>query len=364
MKKNFFAAVAMIALGAVNANGQLKIKTEAGDLSLTFKGRTHVDFATYFGGDKGKNADDKYIVGLKVQDTRFGFIANFDEKWTAKAEIKFDANAITYTDVYIDYKFNEKSDLQMGNFWMPFGYKIQGPQYRFVQDASVDEGMHGARKAGIAYNYNSDPLKFTAGIFSDGTYSSLNAGFNLAAKVIARPILDEHNVLHLGVAPLFTHSTGSNTFKGNAPTTIGTNTIITSDALDGNMLRYEAEAIFITGRLYTEARFLGAQVNTPGEDNYSVDGVWAQAGFLLKGDQQKYNKATGNAAHPGPKSLELLARFDHLNLNGDQKLNDITVGLNYVFNKYLISKLNWAHGKQKDAEEGYNFIHCRLQFVF
>ena len=367
MKNVKLFATTILTLAATLASAQVVIKTDAGDLKLRLIGRTNFDAATYFGGDEGKNANDHYINGMVMNDTRLGVVANFDEKWNAKAEICYANKSISFRDLYIGRKFNDNSSIQIGNFFMPFGSKILGLQYKFVEDATVDYAFCPSRKIGVGYFYTSDAFNFTGGFFSDGNVDSkaVNQGYTVAAKAIVRPISDDNTILHIGIAPMFTDSPNMTSFTGIAPTTIHTNSIISSGSINAiNYWRYEAEAIFISGKFYAEMHYQGASINTPTSDNYKANGVYAQASFLIKGEKQNYNKKTGLAASASPKSLEVLARYDFLNLNDDAKLNDVTIGVNYFINKNLNVKFNYAYGKQKDADEGYSFIQGRLQFSF
>lgn len=364
-----FAFIANVALA------QVSIKTDAGDFKLTFKGRTHFD-AAVFGGDLGKTEAGNHYNAVQMNDTRFGFIASFDEKWSAKAEMCYANGGVTFRDLYIGYKIDDKSNIQAGNFWMPFGYKVLGPAYRFVENSSLDNTINGiSRKIGVAYNYNSDPLKLTFGIFSDGSVDAAkqtNKGYNIAAKAIFRPILDQNTVLHIGVAPLFTHTPNTVNFNTTAPTPTKSISLASNSFTDDeqyNVFRGEIETIFISGKVYVEGRYQHANVNTPGDQNFKVGGFYLQSGFLLIGDQQNYNKANAYATNLSPKNLELTARYAHVAHNmgedNEQITNDVTVGLNYAFNKYLMTKLNWAHGQLKDVDvANYNFVHLRFQFVF
>lgn len=374
--------VAALTLTATIASAQVVIKTDAGDFKINFKGRTHFDAGIY-GGDMGKNSHDNVTNVVRLNDTRFGFIATFDDKYTVKAEYKFTGSNTSFTDLWFGYKINDKSSLQLGNYWMPFGYKILGPAYRFIQNSSIDEAVDiESRKMGLSYMYNTDPLKFTFGIFSDGNVNSIkeNQGYNIAAKLIVRPILDETTVLHVGIAPLFTHTPRNVSFntksltQGKSIALLGT-TLTDDDQY--NIFRGEAEAIFISGKLYVEGRYQHAQINTPGEDNAKVGGFFIQGGFLLIGEKQNYSKANGYATNLSAKNLELTARFGHVSYDQgkdwQKSENDVTVGLNYAFNKYLMTKLNWTHGQCHAADDtvndmldkaNYNAVEARLQFVF
>ena len=76
--------------------------------------------------------------------------------------------------------------------------------------------------------------------------------------------------------------------------------------------------------------------------------------------------------NPAPKSLELLCRYDQVNLNdaGIQggRLSDITVGLNYFLNKYVAAKLNYSRVMPGNTSpmggEDFDLIQARIQLSF
>lgn len=353
-------AVAMLALATL-AQAQIVVKTDAGDFKLRLIGRTNLDMGTYL----TDHLDNRN--GVSLNDTRLGVQATFDDVWSAKIEIRYSEKAISFRDLWIGYKINDKNSLKAGNFFQPFGSKILGLNYRFVENASADNAFCPNRKMGLAWSYVSDPFNLTAGIFTDGDVDGKNMdqGYSLTAKAIARPIIDDKTILHIGAAPMFTKSPNSVTFKGTMPTTIASHSFITTPKMEtDNVFRSEIEAIFISGKFYAEARYLMAKTSCDNEDNDIFgQGFFAQASFLLKGDQQKYNKSTGLAAPPAPKSLEVLARVSHVDLDIYGKMTDVTIGLNYYFNKNVNVKANYVACAVKDADT-HHLAQMRLQFSF
>lgn len=379
-----FKAIILSAVAlAVSASsfGQIKVKTESGDMNVRFMGRTNFDAGTYI-ASSDTNLNDHN--GIAMNDTRLGVLANFDEKFSAKIEICYASKAISFRDLWIGYKLNDNSTITAGNHFQPYGAKPLGLSYKFVEDASADYAFCPSRKIGVSYAYTSDPFNFTAGLFSDGNVDNgknIDKGWSLAAKAIYRPILDESTVLHIGVAPMFVQSPNTVSFTGIIPTTVVSNGLISTGALDPkNYLRMEAEAIFISGKIYVEGHYMAANVNdieftsvdTAGvsvstTESAYLDGFYAQASYMIIGEKQNYNKKTGLAANASPKSLEVLARVSHLNFDADHvkagKQTDFTVGLNYFFNKNLNLKLNAIYATVKDGDN-YTMVQSRLQFSF
>lgn len=386
--KKVLLAIAAFALAASSAMAQVVVKTNSGDLSLRLIGRTNLDYGRYF------IHSDAQDYGFKMNDTRLGVVANFDENWSAKAEICYANKAVSFRDLWIGYKINNKMSLTGGNHFQPFGAKILGLGYKFIEDAQADYAITPARKIGVSYDFTTNPFKATAGIYSDGNIDNLsgnagiNQGYSAAAKFIVRPICGDSSVLHFGVAGMYTNVANSYSYNVNQPETFSGKKIAsyTSDVANTiNINRLEAEIIYIYKRFYFETHYLDAMSNLIGDNNFHARGGYAQASFLLIGQKQNYNKKTGLAALASPKNLEVLARIDRLNMDSyaqavlgadgtpsdpiakpEQNVTDFTFGLNYFFNKNVNARLNYTVAKveQGDAERTNNAIQARLQFSF
>lgn len=383
MKKTLLS-LAACALFATNAMSQVVVKTNAGDLNLRLIGRTNLDYGRYIPHSDGLN------YGVKMNDTRLGCIATFDKDWTAKMEICYANRAVSFRDLWIGYKINDKMSLTGGNHFQPFGAKILGLGYKFIEDAQADYAICPSRKIGVSYDYTSNPVKATAGLYSDANIDALggangvNQGYSVAAKLIGRPICGDSSVLHIGVAAMYTDVANDYNYTVNQPETFNSRTLISTPSPVANTIninRGEAELIYIYRRFYFETHYLTAFSNmVDGLDNIEMNGGYAQASFLLKGTKQNYNKKTGLAANASPKNLELLARVDFLAIdeyrtfdetgavvtNPEQKVMDFTMGLNYFFNKNLNIRLNYTVAKVErgDDEFSNNAIQTRLQFAF
>lgn len=377
MKLKSILVSAIVLATVASSFAQVNVKTEKGDMTLRLIGRTNFDAGTFIGGDSLVEHN-----GIAMNDTRLGVSASFDEKFSAKIEICYASKAISFRDLWVGYKLNDNSSITAGNHFQPYGAKPLGLAYKFVEDASCDYAFCPSRKIGVSYAYTSDKFNLTAGLFSDGNVDNgknIDQGLSLSAKAIFRPIIDDNSVLHFGVAPMFVKSPNTVSFTGIIPTTVVSNALIKTGTLDpDNYLRLEAEAIFIKGKFYAEAHYMATSAKNAvsvfneknakiEEESVYLDGFYAQASFLIKGEKQNYNKKTGLAANASPKSLEVLARVSHLNFDDDNlkagKQTDFTVGANYFFNKYLNFKLNYIYAAVKDGDN-YNMIQSRLQFSF
>ncbi len=375
-----------IAAMASQAQAQVTVVPENDKgFSLSLIGRTNIDAGTYFEDHDMKNADGEVETrtfnGVMVNDTRLGVKGKFTDNWEYKIEICFANKAISFRDVYVKYNINKSNHFQIGNFFMPFGMKQLGLAYKFEEDATVDYAFCPSRKIGAAYLFNNDRFNLVGGIFSDGNVDNSNkfadknnnvdAGLNLAAKGIVRPVVnDESNViLHFGVGALYTNSKNPGSFSGITPNTFAPKTVISQKFDAPSYSRMEAEMIFIAKKFMLETHFQQAGADERGKsDRTTVNGILAQASYLLIGEKQNYNKATGLCQNASKGNLEFLVRYDHLDFDKDVNgvQNDFTVGLNYFVNKHFNVKLNYVNVSvdKKGIKENFNSIQTRLQFSF
>lgn len=380
--KTALLGTAFAALTATQSQAQITIVPENDQFSLKLIGRTNFDVGTFFDRHEytvDGNQERHSLNGVAINDTRLGVAGKFLEKWDYKIELCFaynnkaNATAISFRDLFVKYNFNSKHHLQFGNVFMPYGLKPLGLAYKFIDNSTVDDGISVARKMGLVYLLTTDHFNFTGGIYSNGNIDNgnkqFNQGVNLAAKAIVRPIINETTILHFGAATIYVDSKNAPSFSGKVPITFTSDnkTGLSESWATPHWSRYEAEMIFIHKKFLFETHFEGSSYDRD-DDRYHLGGLLAQASYLLIGEQQNYNKTTGLTANASPKNLELLARYDFLDLHEGGHQSDFTIGLNYFFSKHFNMKLNYGFVKAdkpgvKDSEN-YNTIQVRAQFSF
>ncbi|MBR4273611.1 MAG: hypothetical protein IKQ30_12340 [Bacteroidales bacterium] len=380
--KTAFLATAIAAMAATQSQAQITIVPENDQFSLKLIGRTNLDAGTFFDRHEytvDGNKERHSLNGVAINDTRLGVAGKFLEKWDYKIELCFaynsnaKATAISFRDLFVKYNFNSKHHLQFGNVFMPYGLKPLGLAYKFIDNSTVDDGISVSRKMGLVYLLTTDHFNFTGGIYSNGNIDNgnkqFNQGVNLAAKAIVRPIINETTILHFGAATIYVDSKNAPSFSGKVPITFTSDnkTGLSESWATPHWSRYEAEMIFIHKKFLFETHFEGSSYDRD-DDRYHLGGLLAQASYLLIGEQQNYNKTTGLTANASPKNLELLARYDYLDLHEGGHQSDLTIGLNYFFSKHFNMKLNYGFVKADKPgaqdSENYNTVQIRAQFSF
>lgn len=379
MGKSILFLLAFYFLSVPFLCAQSFVKSANSDFEWRLIGRVLFDGGVFF-SDKTELGN-----GVAVNDLRLGGTVRFLENWNVKLELGYAASKVSLKDVYIDYSVGNHS-IKLGHYYEPFGNaRVGTTNYRLMTVAGVDKALGDRRKLGLSYSYNMKYFNFMGGVFSDGDVDNakgLNEGYAVAAKFIGRPLMEDKKLLHIGVAPRFSqHDKDENrniTFSAGAPTDLLTKeagTFVKAEVSDMiNQWKLDLELIALYNKWYLQGQYLLAHVNRFGAPDYNGKGWYVQAGYMILGEKHNYDATCGMIVNPAPKSLELVCRYNKINLNDREagilggKMEDVTVGMNYFFNKYIAAKLNYARVMVgKDAPRGaedFDLIQARVQFSF
>jgi len=336
------------------------------DLKLDLCCRLHVDVGVY-GGDKGNIHSGIATYAAKLSDIRLG-VKITHKQLLAKLEGRFDNSKASITDTYLRYSIG-KNSFQLGNCWMPFGFRTLSPSYHYIRNGSVDDVIDApSRKAGLLFRHSESSWRLATGLFSDGDINTIgyNKGFNAVSKMTWRPFCNDNSTLHLAIASLLTKSPQTLSFKVKSLTQGNIVTFI-EESVAGDtykdVKKIESETIYLHGKLYLEGCFQNAHINMISESDKIVRGFFVQSGWLVKGDKQRYNKSIGYVANLEKGDFEVSARLGYVNFvrGWEQNKNqtDITIGMNYAFNRYVMLKINVYHSFGND----YSSCELRTQVV-
>lgn len=318
-------------------------------------------------------------TSFQVNDIRLGTVIRIQDAWEAKIELGYGDSKISLKDIYLNYTYKANS-FRLGYHYEPFGNaRVGTANFRFMTNATSDKALGNSRKLGISYSYNHDWFNFMGGVFSDGDIQKskqLDQGYSLAAKVIGRPLMDDRRLIHIGVAPRFSSGQKEVTFNGGVPTDLlakDDNSFL--NATIGqvtNQWKLDLELIMLYEKWYFHGQYFQAHLNRFAADNYNGKGGYAQMGYMILGAKHNYNARTGMVTNPAPKSLELLVRYDNVNLNDagitGGRLSDVSVGMNYFINKFIAAKINYTRMMVGESSpmggDDFDLIQARIQLSF
>lgn len=316
---------------------------------------------------------------FQINDLRVGTIIHFLDAWEAKIELGYGDSKISLKDVYLNYEY-KNSSFRLGYHFEPFGNaRVGTSNYRFITNAVSDKALGNSRKLGFSYSYNHKWFNFIGGVFSDGDIQKskpVNQGYSLAAKVVGRPLMEDKKLIHIGVAPRFNSSHKEVSFSARAPTDLlakADNTFLDAHISQViNQWKLDLETILLYNKWYFQGQYFLASLNRFAAENYKAKGGYAQCGYMVLGAKHNYNAKTGMIVNPAPRSLEILLRYDNMNLNDagirGGRLSDISVGVNYFINKYVAAKVNYTRmmigHSSPQGKDDFDLLQGRVQISF
>lgn len=369
---------ALLCLSPFLSRGQAFVKSPKDHFEWRLRGRFLLDGGLFINDKASLNN------GLILSDMRLGAQLRFLENWNATLEVGYSANKVSLKDVFVNYKFNSNT-IQLGHYYEPFGESRTGTtNFRLMSEAPSLKAFTDSRKLGATYQYATHSWNLTGGVFSNTDISANtegDQGYALSAKVIGRPYYKNGNVFHLAASSVF--STPNSEFQvvrysAGIPTSLiqkNDNRFVDAQ-IDQvtNSWKFDCEMVGVYNKWYAKANYIAARVNRFGAANFRGQGCFAEVGYLILGKQHNYNSSVGFVSNPTPGSLEVLVRYDYIDLNDSKAeiyggyMQDVTAGCSYYINKYVAARLNYVYMKVgESAPTGSNNIsmmQARIQLAF
>ena len=324
--------------------------------------------------------------GVNIRRARFAIKARVWKHWGGEIDVDFAGAVMEMKDMYIQYYLmdgdRDWGHIKVGHFKEGFSMETTTTS-RYVSfiERSLMSKFSPSRHLGISYTQWGKKWLFIGGVhfqkqgeFEEVEFSQsynkkagIDEGYSLTARGVFTPINDEEKVLHIGGAYSYrTPVTSAEVYKGIRYSTRSLSSINRKKYLDTDDVTnvdvttlYNVELAgayknFIFQAEYTGSTIKGTSLNNEeGIDEASYDGAYAQVGWLIFGGKYNYNMKEGEFTQVSRGKdwgdLELLFRFDYLNLNDfDAKIyggaaNAYTLGLNFHVNSNVKLMLNYSY---------------------
>ena len=324
--------------------------------------------------------------GVNIRRARFAIKARVWKRWAGEIDVDFAGAVMEMKDMYIQYYLmdgdRDWGHIKAGHFKEGFSMETTTTS-RYVSfiERSLMSKFSPSRHLGITYTQWGKKWLFIGGLhfqkqgeFEEVEFSQsynkkagIDEGYSITARGVFTPINDEEKVLHIGGAYSYrTPVTSAEVYKGIRYSTRSLSSINRKKYLDTDDVTnvdvttlYNVELAgayknFIFQAEYTGSTIKGTSLNNEeGIDEASYDGAYAQVGWLIFGGKYNYNMKEGEFTQVSRGKdwgdLELLFRFDYLNLNDfDAKIyggaaNAYTLGLNFHVNSNVKLMLNYSY---------------------
>ena len=326
--------------------------------------------------------------GTGITEARLGANLRIFPKWYAQIELSFKKNKVALTDAYVEYA--EKNNYFRGGHMVgtfSIDQSNSTSYYFFHTGANIAETFFPGRRIGVSYTRSVPAYYVSAGAFcGDGLHFNEKTiqGYNFTGRAVWRPCYSERTIVHLGAGALF-KVPDKDSETGHRSLSIGSSgvTYLTSPGTVGlafddvdNQTQTNLECVLYKGRWIVQSEYLMMRVKqkTP-SPVYTARGGYVQGSFLLKGTSFGYDLTDAMPTVPGDaNSVLLVCRYNCTDLNDASadlfggKQHDISVGINYYFNRYICSKLNysqlWLDSRSELGKCRFGMIQARLQVRF
>lgn len=359
--------------------GQL-VFGENENLNWKLAGRFHFDGVGYV------NSPDTLSHQLDIVDLRLGGKVTMGD-WYVNIDVSYANEKISIKDAFVQYA-------KYGNYFRA------GHQYVFTgidqpnssndllfnAVANIAGMLDSGRRLGFTYTRAVPKYYLTAGLFvGDDIHvrSTVKQGYSTVLRTIWRPINEEYRLFHAGVSGLYKvpnqikgteiknitlSSRGAVRAKGPNLHFLSINNVKDQVECVGEFYGYKSKWMMFGEYFWT-------RINRKDARAYQAHGGYVEGGYLIKGKHFGYDQVDAFPMMPTDNgSLLLVARYNSSHMNhqksglyaGNQQ--DISVGLNYFYNKHLSTRLNYTYVKLDEhstiGKENLHVIQCRLQFKF
>ena len=327
-------------------------------------------------------------AGAHISDVRLAAKVRIYSCWYTKIDVGFANNKVTLKDAFTEYGKD-------GNYFRA-GYMLG--YYSIDQSTStndlifntasnVSETFYPDRRIGVSYTRSLPSYYLSAGAFCGDGLSfteTTKPGYNFSGRIVWRPINSSGQLFHIGTGALFkvpdedTETQAQQIrLKSKGVTYIPSpRTLELTVGEARNQVQSNVECLFFRHKWLLQTEFLYTNIHRKNhKPSYSAHGGYIMGGFLLKGTKYAYDTLDAVPVMPEePHSILLACRYNYTNLNdfssnmtgGSQ--HDLSIGINYYFNKYISSRLNYAHlWMDKYSTLGkceINMMQLRLQVRF
>jgi len=367
--KNIKLILPLFLLSCMGVSAQsVDIKVGSGDedkIKITPTGRIYFDGAVYI------EDETELSNGLAIPDVRLGTKAVY-KKWDAKIDFGYGSNKVSAKDIHLRYSFNKNSFIKLGHYGELFGYESweSTSTVKFNGKTPSTAVFESGRRIGVVYSRWQKKYWLAAGVYGDGDAMSNSTqgddGYAATGRFVYTPFTETGKMLQIGLSG--TVRTGdANGYDANGnenpreltySSALGTTSIEKRKTLSATIsdvdfqAKYNAEILASYGPVFFLGEYYHSNVKRKSAlPTYKASGCYAMIGFLAIGDNYSYNQTDARMRLPKPGSLELLARYDYVDLDDSNtgiyggRMSDWSLGVNYYINKLVSVKANYSYIK-------------------
>lgn len=375
--KRIFVFLFILAFGT-----QLFAAQDSTKLSWKLSGRLLIDGGLFI------NPPTSFNSGVTITDIRLAGKVRFMSNWYTKIDIGFANNKVSLKDAYIEYGKDGnyfRAGYMLGYF--SIDQSTSTNDLVFNTTANVTETFYPGRRIGLSYTRSMPSYYLSTGAFCGDNLNlsdKIKQGYNFTGRIVWRPVNTSGKLFHIGTGILF-KVPNLDTETGKRQIRLGSKGVTyipCPQTLDvtiedvKNQVQANAECLFFHHKWLFQGEYLQMRVNRTGsQSSFNARGGYVQGGFLIKGAKYGYDSLDAVPVMPEePHAIMLVCRYNYTgldntgnNINGGSQ-HDLSVGINYYFNQYLSSRINysslWTDTHSAIGKSRTGMIQARLQVRF
>jgi len=316
---------------------------------VNIKGRLHLDAATY-------DSDNQSLKGnADVRRARINLYGDINDEWRYVFENNFNDKYWNVEKVYLNYKPHQSQwNFRFGQQKVPSGleHMESSNAITFIERAAVIDALARGLRGGVTTKYVADDWSFHAGVFDErwGQVSTDDEGWEMATRLTYLPLGYDHNIVHLGVSAAreFPDEDSRVRFRArpesaltNSYRSVDTGTLSNVKHNDKIGLEFMSQWNLFT----LQGEYIQSHIERDaGAEDLTFDGWYAEAGYVLSGEQRLYSASKGHLSgikptkahrisHGGMGAWHVAARYSALDINDGAvrggEMNNVTLGVNW-----------------------------------
>jgi len=301
-----------------------------------------------------------------VRRKEFG--ATLKKKGVYDAMVYYDFQSETWLDVYLRLESKALFGTDIGRF--RFGYMktpvgldgVTSSRAGSLMEVALPvQAIYAGRRTGVEWVMERPAYLLQAGVYGGKDLHGDNPGTMQALRGVWTPVKAEGNVLHLGLAlsqenprgwrdGRDVHHEATARLRARPEAGLTDLRLVDSGALTtaDKVNRAGLEAVWIRGPFSMQAEALQATIKRDGQRDYTGEGQYAMASWVLTGESRGY--ASGAVSNVKPArdfgAVELLARYSRLDLDDagvfGGRQHDWTIGANWYLTSHFKVQANYV----------------------
>ncbi len=371
------------------ANG-LKIESKDKQFKLKIGGRIMYDMGFFSLNDKATS--NRYTLKSKNGDefrrARFFTSGTLYSNIDFKLQLDFTGGKTTLKDAYITIKkLPVVGNVRVGHFSQPYSLEaFTSSKYMVFMERSLHNSMLPERNSGIMFfdEVASKRMSWQIALLrgankATSSNSTANGDYSLTTRIAGTAIKNDNSLLHLGVSYRYVKPQEDKKFGYSVrPEVHISEKYIKTSVVDvKNIGMTNFEAAYNMGSFGFQTEYAIAKVNSSIK-NETFNTFYTQVSYLLTGEKKKYKnslvgfsriKPKHNFGKEGMGALQIALRYSQIDGMGNDKMSNITAGLNWYLNpatrimaNYVIS--NIENNTQFTGKGMFNAFQMRFQIDF